>query len=390
MPVLQFIKDLIGKEDVSWGDSSTTFSRETQTGGSINMHYIDAEVIPSTGLTGYIGDHLHKQNTDSLTTATKFGINSAGNSVTLDGTGLSAARSFTFSDTGDQQLAGASDYASTASGFGAALVGVNDAGAYFSGTNLETVTQELGSDVSTLETSTHNRGMKNGFIMAYSSATAITIGGGMWAHTGTTNRHVYLSTQITFTLGSGGSNSDSTDLGASQVHYLYIDDSAIVTAGTAALTASEFVNSTTAPAYSHAKAGWYNGNDRCIGAILTSAVNAILGFGVFGSHYYRYAAPVVELTTVAAGTTYAALNVSSSVPRFSTRTRFRLTNVSAGTVFYFDTSNTAVTPEAHTCSTANTPAMMDIPLSSAQITYWYASAGNKVDINVAGYYIDEL
>lgn len=389
MPVLQFIKDLIGKEDVSWGDSSTTFSRETQTGGSINMHYIDAEVIPSTGLTGYIGDHLHKQNTDSLTTATKFGINSAGNSVTLDGTGLSAARSFTFSDTGDQQLAGASDYASTASGFGAALVGVNDAGAYFSGTNLETVTQELGADVSTLETSTHNRGMKNGFIMAYSSATAITIGGGMWAHTGTTNRHVYLSTQITFTLGSGGSNSDSTDLGASQVHYVYIDDSAIVTAGTAALTASEFVNSTTAPAYSHAKAGWYNGNDRCIGAILTSAANAILSFANFGSHFYRYASPVKEYGTASAATSYTALNVASSVPKFSTRCRFRIQTTVAGTSICFDTSNTAVTPEAHVLSHANLGEMMDIPLSSSQVTYWFSS-GSNTTIDVTGYYTDEL
>jgi len=389
MSVLQAVKDLLGKQDVNWGSSSTTFTRATQTGGTISINYVDAECIPSTGLGGYVGDHLHVQNTDSLTTATTFGINSGGNSLVLSSTGLTASRTITFPNV-SQQLIGATDLASIVTAKGASLVGVEDAGLYISGATVEAALQEYGSAISTLEGSTHNRGMKNGFKLGYSTTTAITIGGGMWAHTGTASRHVYTNAQVTFTLGSAGSNSGSTDLGANQVHYIYIDDSAVVAAGTALMTASEFLNSTTAPAYSHAKAGWYNGEDRCIGAILTNASNQVLSFSLYGGFYYQYAAPVDEYGSVAAGTTYTALDLSSSVPRFCTRARLRLTCASADTVFYFDTSSTAVTPNAFTSSAANGGIMVDVPTNSSQNTYWYASAGNVTDLDCAGYYIDEL
>ena len=228
MSVLQIIKDLIGKEDVNWGDSSTTIARETHTGGSINMSFVDAEAIPSTGLGGEIGDHLHKQNTDSLTTSTQFGINSTGNSVTLDGTGLSASRSFTFPDTSNQALVGATDLAADSTGLGASLVGVQLASSPFFGTDVQAVLTEIQTDLEVVEAVAHSPGQKNGFRLGFSSSSAITIGGGAWAHNGTTNRQVTLNSQITFTLGSGGSNSTSTDLGQYEVHYIYIDDSAIV------------------------------------------------------------------------------------------------------------------------------------------------------------------
>ena len=389
MSVLQAVKDLLGKQDVNWGDSSTTFTRATQTGGTVSINYIDAECIPSTGLGGYVGDHLHVQNTDSLTTATTFGINSGGNSLVLSSSGLTATRTITFPNV-SQQLIGATDLVSTATAKGAALVGVEDAGLYISGATVEAALQEYGSAITVLEGSTHNKGMKNGFRLGYSTTTAITIGGGLWAHTGTANQHVYTNAQVTFTCGSAGSNSGSTDLGANQVHYLYIDDSAVVASGSTLLTASEFINSTTAPAYSHSKVGWYNGNDRCIGAILTNASNQIRSFSLYGGFYYQYAAPIDEYGSAAAGTTYTALDLSSSVPRFCTRARLRLTCATADTVFYFDTSSTAVTPNAFTSSAANGGIMVDVPTNSSQNTYWYASAGNVTDLECAGYYIDEL
>ena len=389
MTTLQGVKDLLGKEDVNWGNSGSTFSRETQTGGSISIHYVDAESVPSTGLGGYVGDHLHIQNTDSLTTMTTFGINSTGNSLVLSSAGLSASRTMTFPDV-SQQLTGATDLAAITAGKGASLVGVQDSGGYFSGATAEAVLQEVGADVAALQTSTHNRGMKNGFKLGFSTTTAVTISGGIWAHTGTTDQHVYTNAQVTFTLGSAGSNSGSTDLGASQVHYIYIDDSAVVAAGTALLTAAEFLNSTTAPAYNHAKAGWYNGLDRCIGAILTNSSNEVRNFSVFGGQYYRYAAPVDEFGSAAAGVTYTALDLSSTVPRFSTRARLRVTGATAGTLVYFDTSSTAVTPDAYTISTNNGPIMVEVPTNSSQNTYWYASATNVVDMDCAGYFIDEL
>lgn len=88
----------------------------------------------------------------------------------------------------------------------------------------------------------------------YVDADTITIGPGVYHHAGTTDQIVYWNSTLTF---------DSTDSG-SQSYYLYIDDSAIVTAGKNLLTASEFVTSTTPPSWSDTKHGLYNGNDRCI------------------------------------------------------------------------------------------------------------------------------
>ena len=392
MTVIQGIKELIGKEDINWGVSGSTFSRKTHLGGSTNIHYIDDAVIPASSLGGNVDDHLHSQNTDSLTTSLTFGINSTGNSLVLSSTGLTAARTFTFPDTSNQAIIGATDLVSTAAGLGASLVGVRDTGLYFAGTNVETVLQEVGADVSTLEASTHNRGMKNGFKLGYSSTSAITISGGMWALTGTTNRHVYTNSQITFTCGPLGSNGASSALGANEVTYIYIDDSAVTLAGTNLLTAVQFLNSTTVPAFSHSKAGWYNGLDRCIGAVLTNASSNILDFDIFGGEFYRYATPVHEFGSAAANTSYTggSLDISSSVPRFSTRSRLRLVSATDNTIFYFDTESSATTPEAHAISGAHGTSTFDVPINSAQLVYWYASAGNVVDIAVTGYYLDEI
>uniref|UniRef100_A0A6M3J4Q1 Uncharacterized protein n=1 Tax=viral metagenome TaxID=1070528 RepID=A0A6M3J4Q1_9ZZZZ len=389
MTVLQIIKDLIGKQDINFGDSTTTFTRETHTGGSISMNYIDAECIPSTFLGGYIGDHLHSQNTDTGTTNATFDINSAGNYARLSTSGLSADRTFTFPDTSNQELVGATDLLSIASGLGAATVGVEDTGNYFTGANVEAITQEIGSDIDTLQTTVFDRGFKSGFNLGYSSSTAITISGGMWAHAGTANQHVYAASQITFTLGPGGSNSGSTALGANELHYIYIDDSAVVAAGSAALTASEFLNSTTAPTYSHSKVGWYNSNDRCIGCILTDGANAIVPFYTIGGDYMFYTYFTSEYTTANCPTTYTALDVSSSVPTFTTRCRTLIMSATAGTIYYFSREAHKHT-ERHTCASNATPLTVDIPLNTSQNVQWYGSGGVSTEVTVTGYYINEL
>jgi hypothetical protein len=116
----------------------------------------------------------------------------------------------------------------------------------------------------------------------------IYIGSGVYHHSGTTDQMVYWNSILTFQLGSAGSNSASDDLGNNEWHYIYIDDSAVVTAGTNVLTASEFLNDTTAPTYSYTKHGWYNGNDRCIFAILTSASAQIVEFFHDGGNCVRH------------------------------------------------------------------------------------------------------
>jgi len=388
MTIIENEVDLIGKEDIAFGDSSQTWDRKGYTGTTVPVHYIDASVIPApTSLGGFIGDHLHAQNTDTSTTASSYVI---GSKLELSSSGLTAKRTFTFPDSGNQQLVGSNDLASTSNSKGASLVGLEDSGSYYSSDNIEDALQEVGYSIYTLESSTFNRGMKIGFKLGYSSSDTITIGGGIWAHAGTTNQHVKLTSQITFTLGPSGSNSASSNLGANEIHYIYIDDSAVVALASSTLTENEFLNSTIAPTYNHAKVGFYNGNDRCIGAIRTDDSGNILQFSVFGDNFYRYASPLAEFTTAAAPVAYSSLDVSSSVPRFATRVRIRITNVTGGTSLFFDTSSTSVTPEAYTMDSANKAYTFDVPTNNTQSIYWYASAANNVDIDVVGYYMDEL
>ena len=121
---------------------------------------------------------------------------------------------------------------------------------------------------------------------AWSDADTLTIGPGVYHHSGTTDQIVYWNSALSF---------DSTDSG-SQWYYLYIDDSAIVSAGTNLLTAAEFINSTTAPTWSDAKHGWYNGSDRCIFAYYVSS-GSIGSFTHDGGDYIQYRATFNDQST---------------------------------------------------------------------------------------------
>ena len=90
-------------------------------------------------------------------------------------------------------------------------------------------------------------------------------------HQGTVEQLVYWDTQLNFTFGSGGSNSDSTDLAGADWYYLCIDDSAVVTADTGLIAVAQLVAVTTEPAWSVSKHGWYVGNDKCIFGAYTGA-----------------------------------------------------------------------------------------------------------------------
>lgn len=388
MSVFQHVKDLIGVEDLALGDSGSTFSRETHTGGSINMHYIDAEIIPSTTLGGYIGDHLHEQNTDIGTTSNAFEINSDGHGATLSTAGLTSDRTFTFPNTGDQELVGDTDLGSTVAGLGGSLVGIEDSSGLINATNVEDALAEIAQTVADI---THPQGYKYGFELGYSTQVAITIEAGMWSLWTTSEALVYTNTQTVFTLGSGGSNgsSENLDAGAQELHYIYIDNSAVISSASALITASEYINHTEAPVYNRTRKGWMNtSNDRCIGAVLIDASNHILDFEVFGGHYYQYATPIEEFASGASGAVYQAVDVSSCVPKFSTRIRI-LVHAHGTTTFGFDTSSTAATPEAHYVVSGHSQTF-DIPVSTSQVFYFKGTTDQLVTIYVVGYYIDEL
>ena len=110
-------------------------------------------------------------------------------------------------------------------------------------------------------------------LFTWADGNTITIGPGAYHHSGTSIQMVYWVSNITFNAGSDGSNAGSTgtqaDLSpvAPGWHYIYLDDSAIVTNASPLLVAACFLNSSTAPTWSATKSGWYNGLDRCIFAV---------------------------------------------------------------------------------------------------------------------------
>lgn len=110
-------------------------------------------------------------------------------------------------------------------------------------------------------------------IGADSSINAVVIHAGAYRHIGTANQVVYWESTIGF---------EFANLGTSDWSYLYLDDSAIVTAGTALVSASEMVDAVTEPSFSEVKRGWYNGEDRCIFAVLTDGSDNILEFHHLG------------------------------------------------------------------------------------------------------------
>ena len=204
-------------------------------------------------------------------------------------------------------------------------------------------------------------------LFTWGSATTIKIGPGVYHLSGTTNALVWINTEMTFTVGSGGSNASSSNASASAFHYIYIDDSAVETliAGAApALTNSESLNSTTAPTWSASKHGLYNSSDRCIGAIYFNSSSQVDEFFHSGD-YFSYNTRFPDLPATDIDTTWT--DVTLSLPAFVRRAEFTFqnddggaegwskwrTNGAAATVDgkYISRSSAAETPEVWTVHT---------------------------------------
>ena len=151
-------------------------------------------------------------------------------------------------------------------------------------------------------------------IFGYTDADTISIGPGVYDHRGTTDQIVYWNSTLSF---------DSTDSG-SQWYYLYLDDSAIVTHGSPLLTAAEFINSTTAPTWSDAKHGWYNGNDRCIFAyyVVSGSINSFLHDG--GDYIGHVLASDSDFKQTGNTSNGSAFNADAYIPGFSTLGKFEV------------------------------------------------------------------
>jgi len=141
--------------------------------------------------------------------------------------------------------------------------------------------------------------------------THITAEPGVYFHDGTVRQTVFWDADLVFECGSGGTNALSEDLGASEWHYLYLDDSAIVTLDSNELDNTCLVNNTTAPTWSDSKHGWYNGSDRCIFAFYSDGDSDILKFHHDGGDLVTFEAPVENRATGGLSTTEEDVTVSA-------------------------------------------------------------------------------
>jgi hypothetical protein len=252
-----------------------------------------------------------------------------------------------------------------------------------------------------------NMGMFKRTQFKYKDADEIYLEPAVYHSAGSTDQMCYWSSQLTFVFGSGGSNASSEDLdaGATEFQYLYLDDSAIVSAGNNVITNSEIINSSTAPAWDAAQWGWYPSSatnnvqvtDRCIGAILINASNNVIEFFHDGGNYFSYAGQIEERAKAALNSASGFVDVdcASSIPGFSTKARatfvcesktgatenlvvYRVNGATSSVghdVIYLD----QVKFESNTC---------DVMTDSSQIFEIKSSANatDEVEVNINGWY----
>jgi hypothetical protein len=214
----------------------------------------------------------------------------------------------------------------------------------------------------------------------YKDADEIYINAGAYHHDGTTEQIVYWNSQLTIAGTFSG-----TDW-----YYLYLDDSAIVTAGTNLLTASEFIFSTTEPTWSHTKHGWYNGNDRCIFAVYSSSGSIYKFYHDADSVVYDVALNNLTLTDIDTWT-----DVTLTIPAFATRASgiFEFEAGSQNTYSYWRPNGSSgaghlIGTGSVTVSGACINTVMVIADSTQKIEVNpAASGGAKIGVDTAGWYL---
>jgi len=129
----------------------------------------------------------------------------------------------------------------------------------------------------------------------------------------------YWTSNITFVLGSDGSNAGSSNLTASEWHIIAIDYSSVSTAGV--LTAANFINraaSAVTPAYDGAKGGVYQDiDDRVIFAVKTNGSSQVMESWQIGDLVLN-SAVTIDMNSLDIDTTYTDVTLAS-LPPFCTK-----------------------------------------------------------------------
>lgn len=230
----------------------------------------------------------------------------------------------------------------------------------------------------------------------YHDADEIKISAGRYHHDGTSAQIVYWNSELTFQLGPAGSNADSSAIGTSNWMYIYLDDSAIVTAGTNLLTAAEFLASTTAPTWSHTKHGFYNGEDRCIFAVYINSSGNIFIWRHDGGRYVMLDESCTERSLSDLDSTRVTVTLDY-VPAFSTKAQLNLRSYANGDTTTCDlfcsvagSANDGIyvglSKSADGAREYNTFDMFCS--ASQQIDIWHSvDGGHKAGVNTNGWYL---
>jgi hypothetical protein len=141
--------------------------------------------------------------------------------------------------------------------------------------------------------------------LSWKDADEFYLGPAIYHHAGTVEQFIWWGSTLTKSV---------TGLSNNTLYYIYIDDSAIVTLGDNEITSAEITYNTTAPTWDDDYRGWYNGDDRCIGAFLSNGSGEILEF-YWGVDHIHYAIPVEDQAAVNIDTTWTDVTLAS-VPDF--------------------------------------------------------------------------
>lgn len=116
---------------------------------------------------------------------------------------------------------------------------------------------------------------------------------------------VYWDSQLTSDIGSPS---------VSDWYYLYLDDSEISASGI--ITTAKLIWANTEPSWSASKHGWYNGNDRCIFAVLTDGSSNIVEFFHDGD-LVSFCDRIIDLDLTDIDATWT--DVTLTIPKFTTK-----------------------------------------------------------------------
>lgn len=219
----------------------------------------------------------------------------------------------------------------------------------------------------------------------------IYIGPGVYFHDGGTRQMVFWDAEITFVLESGGSNPGSWDYGGDGWHYIYLDNSAIVTQASPELDAGCFMNKTTAPTWSDSKHGWYHDSDRCIFAVYETG-DAILEFWHDGGDLVLYAKQILNASGIDPDSTWT--DVTLTIPAFTilAEVTMRLQYVDGDTTAYWKT-NGQTGSDGHVIGVAKSTvpehwSTFRVLTDSSQIieVIYTGASGNLITVHADGWY----